>query len=157
MTTSNITGTKSRPDDELPVDPTRRALMQRVKTKGSAPEMAVRRALHALGYRYRLHVSTLPGRPDVVFPSRKVAVFVHGCFWHHHDGCRKATIPATRREFWEKKLEGNAVRDARQASALTTAGWAVYTVWECETYKEQFLPGLRALLDGRTPCPSLKA
>jgi DNA mismatch endonuclease (patch repair protein) len=140
-------GAKDREDE--PPDAARRALMQRVKVKNSAPEMAVRRALHALGYRYRLHDTKLPGRPDLVFPSRKVVVFVHGCFWHQHQGCRKATIPATRREFWRKKLEGNVARDARQASALSAAGWMVHPVWECEVPKNRFLVSLRELLDGR--------
>ena len=106
--------------------------MGRVRTKDTEPELAVRRWLHGRGYRYRLHVRHLPGRPDLVFPSRKKAIFVHGCFWHRHDGCKLATLPKTRPDFWIPKLEGNVARDARKSGALADAGWTSLVVWQCE-------------------------
>ena len=111
---------------------TRSRIMARVKSKGMKPEMKVRRLLHGLGYRYRLHRADLPGRPDLVFPSRRKVVFVNGCFWHRHDGCPRVRIPATNREYWIAKLERNHARDARNIVALQRQGWAVLTVWECQ-------------------------
>ena len=105
--------------------------MARVRPKGSAPEMAVRRGLHRLGYRYRLHCAGLPGRPDLVFASRRKVVFVNGCFWHGHPGCRRARMTASNREFWRTKLERNRSRDLRNVAALRESGWEVLTVWEC--------------------------
>ena len=93
--------------------------------------MMVRRFLYAHGYRYRLHRRDLPGRPDIVLPKHHAAVFVHGCFWHAHEGCKYFRIPSTRREFWEAKLLGNRDRDRRQAAALAAGGWRVATIWEC--------------------------
>jgi len=93
--------------------------------------MLVRKILFSAGFRFRLHRRDLPGAPDVVLSGRKVAVFVHGCFWHMHPGCRYAKIPATRTEFWKSKLEGNAERDRRSVEALLAAGWRVLLVWEC--------------------------
>ena len=110
----------------------RSRIMARVKSKGMKPEMQVRRLLHSLGYRYRLHRSDLPGRPDLVFPSRRKVVFVNGCFWHRHEGCSKVRIPATNRDYWLAKLERNYARDARNVAALEEKGWAVLTVWECQ-------------------------
>lgn len=94
--------------------------------------MAVRRAAHRLGYRFRLHRRSLPGRPDLVFPSRRAAIFVHGCFWHRHGGCRKASTPKTRVEFWEAKFARNVERDAEVQQRLRAAGWRVLVIWECE-------------------------
>ena len=94
--------------------------------------MAVRRTLHQLGYRYRLHRSDLPGRPDLVFPSRRKVIFVNGCFWHQHSGCKRASVPKSNQDFWLKKLHGNLIRDAKNTALLETKGWAVETVWECE-------------------------
>lgn len=111
---------------------TRSALMSRVRGKNTQPELIVRRLVFAAGYRYRLHVRNLPGSPDLVFPSRKKAVFVHGCFWHRHDGCKLARIPKSRVEFWSEKLNGNKARDERAIKALAQAGWLVHVVWECE-------------------------
>ena len=111
---------------------TRSLIMARVKSKGMKPEMRVRRLLHGLGYRYRLHRADLPGRPDLVFPSRRKVVFVNGCFWHRHDGCPRVRIPATNREYWIAKLERNHARDARNIAALQEQGWAVLMVWECQ-------------------------
>ena len=111
---------------------TRSRIMARVKSKGMKPEMRVRRLLHGLGYRYRLHRTDLPGRPDLVFPARRKVVFVNGCFWHRHDGCPRVRIPATNRAYWLAKLERNHARDARNVAALQEQGWAVLTVWECQ-------------------------
>ena len=111
---------------------TRSRIMAQVKSKGMKPELRVRRLLHGLGYRYRLHRADLPGRPDLVFPARRKVVFVNGCFWHRHAGCGKVRIPATNRDYWLAKLERNHARDIRNIALLTGQGWAVATVWECE-------------------------
>lgn len=110
----------------------RSALMGRIRGADTGPEMAVRRAAHRLGYRFRLHRRSLPGRPDLVFPSRRAAIFVHGCFWHRHEGCRKASSPKTRVEFWEAKFARNVERDAEVQQRLRAAGWRVLVIWECE-------------------------
>ena len=115
------------------VDPKRSALMARVRTKNTKPELIVRQTTYALGYRYRLHRRDLQGSPDLVFSRQKKAIFVHGCFWHRHHGCRRTTIPKIRAEFWRAKFEANVDRDARNISALRAAGWHVLVVWECET------------------------
>ncbi len=115
------------------VSPERRsAIMARVKSKGMKPEMAVRRLLHGLGYRYRLHRADLPGRPDLVFSSRRSVVFVNGCFWHMHEGCPRVRMPSNNREYWVAKLSRNRERDERNLQLLRSDGWAVFTVWECE-------------------------
>jgi len=106
--------------------------MRAIRGKNTAPEMEVRRQLHAAGFRFRLHSKELPGRPDVVLPKHRVALFVHGCFWHQHPGCRFATMPAKNREFWFEKLSMNAMRDERQQRALTEAGWTPLVIWECQ-------------------------
>lgn len=106
--------------------------MAKVRGRDTKPELAVRRRLHALGYRYRLHDKKLPGSPDLVFPSRRKAVFVHGCFWHMHECCALARMPKSRLEFWRPKLEGNRARDAAKVGRLRDLGWDVMTVWECE-------------------------
>lgn len=107
--------------------------MARIRGQDTGPELTVRRLLHAMGYRFRLHRRDLPGRPDIVLPGRRKAILVHGCFWHQHPGCRFARMPATRRDFWEAKLAGNCARDARNVAALRRAGWSVSVVWECQT------------------------
>ena len=109
----------------------RRALMSRIRQRDTAPEVALRKSLYALGFRYRLHPKLLPGRPDLVFPSRRIALFVHGCFWHGH-GCRAGRRPTSNSGYWNTKLEDNQIRDERKASELRAAGWDVLTVWECE-------------------------
>jgi DNA mismatch endonuclease (patch repair protein) len=109
----------------------RSEVMSRVRGKDTKPELRVRSYLHTTGLRYVLHDKRLPGSPDLSFPSRKVAVFVHGCFWHGHEGCKKATIPATRPEFWRAKIEGNKERDQRDREALEALGWQVRIVWQC--------------------------
>ena len=121
-----------KPPNE-PIDPARSALMARVRGRNTKPEMTVRRLLHAAGFRYRLHAQELPGRPDLVFRRRRKAIFVHGCFWHRHEGCPKSTIPKTRVAFWSEKFKQNKERDARNEAALRQQGWSVMTVWECET------------------------
>lgn len=106
--------------------------MSRIRSRDTAPELALRRRLHALGLRYRLHDRRLPGRPDLVLPRYRAAIFVHGCFWHRHGGCSIATTPKTNTAFWQDKFDRNVSRDARSSAALAEAGWRVFTVWECE-------------------------
>lgn len=108
----------------------RSRMMRAVRQKNTQPEMALRRAVHAAGGRYRLHVRALPGSPDLVFPARRLAVFVHGCFWHGH-ACRAGRPPATRTDYWLPKLAANAERDARKTAELEAIGWRVAIVWEC--------------------------
>ena len=111
--------------------PAQRALnMSRIRGKDTKPELLLRRGMHALGFRFRLHRKDLPGRPDLVFPSRRAVIFVHGCFWHGHS-CPMCKMPATRPEFWQLKISGNRDRDKRAVNALTAAGWRVMVVWEC--------------------------
>lgn len=110
----------------------RRAVMRANKAKDTKPEIAVRRMLHAMGYRFRLHRRDLPGTPDIVFPGRRKAIQVHGCFWHQHEGCRRATLPATRTDVWLPKLARNRRRDAEAEARLRALGWEIATVWECE-------------------------
>ncbi|WP_116087765.1 very short patch repair endonuclease [Tropicimonas sp. IMCC34011] len=125
----------------------RRRIMQSVKQKDTAPEMVVRRLLHAAGYRYRLHRKDMPGRPDIVFGGRRKVIFVHGCFWHAH-GCSKGQAPKSKLNYWGPKLAQNAERDARNVRSLEEAGWQVLTVWECETKEpERLLPVLRDFVD----------
>lgn len=108
--------------------------MGRVKGKDSKPELAVRRLVHGMGYRYRLHVKHLPGKPDLVFANRKKVIFVHGCFWHRHGDpdCKLARLPKSRLEFWLPKLEGNKTRDARTKAKLKDLGWRALIIWECQ-------------------------
>ncbi|WP_230532198.1 very short patch repair endonuclease [Microvirga roseola] len=116
------------------IDKARRsALMGRIRAKNTSPELAVRRAAHAAGLRFRLHRKDLPGRPDLVFPRYRLVVFVHGCFWHRHQGCPKCTDPKTNAEFWSAKLAANVERDARIEQELRSLGWRVEIIWECET------------------------
>lgn len=105
--------------------------MAGIRGKDTLPELKLRRALHAAGFRYRLHDRRLPGRPDLVLPRFNAAVFIHGCFWHQHNGCRFATTPATRPEFWQQKFASNIERDQRNEAALQHNGWRVALVWEC--------------------------
>lgn len=107
--------------------------MRSVRQKKTKPEMVVRRALHGLGYRFRTNMRGLPGSPDLAFTARRKAIFVHGCFWHRHSGCRLASIPKTRVEFWEEKFARNVERDVRKAAELVADDWEVLTVWECQT------------------------
>ena len=110
--------------------------MSRIRGRDTVPERRVRSLLHRLGFRFSLRRKDLPGKPDIVLPARHAVVFVHGCFWHQHEGCRNASMPNTRRSFWEAKLKGNVVRDGRSRDALKALGWQVMTVWECELADE---------------------
>lgn len=107
--------------------------MSRVGGKNTTPEMVVRRVAHSLGLRFRLHRKDLPGTPDIVFPKWKIAIFVHGCFWHRHSGCAKASTPKSRTDFWQGKFDSNVQRDEKNARLLQDQGWSVLTIWECET------------------------
>lgn len=122
--------------------------MAAIRGKDTGPEMIVRRLLTEMGYRYRLHGRALPGRPDLVFVSRRTVVFVHGCFWHRH-ACRHGrVIPRTRRAFWRAKLEGNAARDRRTRARLRREGWRVLVVWECQLrHVDKLAARLRTFLD----------
>jgi len=111
----------------------RRRCMSRIRGKNTKPEMIVRSLAHRLGYRFRLHRTDLPGKPDIVFPSRGKVVLVHGCFWHRHN-CRYGRVmPATRRQFWSRKFDANRERDRRNRRALRSRGWDVLVIWECQT------------------------
>jgi len=110
----------------------RSAVMRRVKARDTLPEMTVRRALTRLGARYRLHRKDLPGSPDVVLPGRRLALFVHGCFWHGHDCARGARVPKQNRDYWTAKVARNRARDEAAVAALQAAAWRVETIWECE-------------------------
>lgn len=116
--------------------------MARIRSRNTKPEMRVRKALHASGLRYRLHDRHLPGRPDLVFPSRKAALFVNGCFFHQHPGCRNERMPKSRLDFWQPKLVGNVERDHRKCDQLRAAGWRVIVIWECETNNDEKLAEL---------------
>ncbi len=125
--------------------------MRRVRSKNTKPEMAVRRLLHALGYRYRLHVADIPGRPDIVFRKRRKVIFVHGCFWHRHDdpACKLARLPKSRLDFWLPKLNANRERDRQTRNRLLKEGWKILVVWECELRdKEQLRNKLVRFLEG---------
>ncbi|ABE63300.1 T/G mismatch-specific endonuclease [Nitrobacter hamburgensis X14] len=114
--------------------PERRSwLMSRVGGKNTTPEIVVRKVAHSLGLRFRLHRKQLPGTPDLVFPKWRTAIFVHGCFWHRHPGCAKASTPKSRTEYWQDKFETNVRRDKKNVALLRKQGWLVLTVWECET------------------------
>jgi DNA mismatch endonuclease (patch repair protein) len=110
----------------------RSANMRAVRGKNTAPELAIRKAAHRLGLRFRLHRKDLPGRPDLVFPRWKTAIFVNGCFWHGHRGCRRSKLPASNVEFWRNKLTANAARDRKNYAALRKIGWHVVVVWQCD-------------------------
>ena len=120
----------------------RSRMMRAIGPRNTQPEMRVRRFLHAAGLRYRLHVPGLPGKPDIVLPKYKCVIFVHGCFWHRHPGCRYATTPATRQEFWSQKFQQNVLRDERVRIELAQAGWRVFVIWECETKDIEIMEAL---------------
>jgi DNA mismatch endonuclease (patch repair protein) len=115
----------------------RSANMRAVRGKNTAPEIVVRKAAHWMGLRFRLHRKDLPGCPDLVFPKWKTALFVNGCFWHGHKGCRRARLPASNVDFWQKKLAANVIRDLRNRENLTRLGWSVEVVWQCDVPDER--------------------
>jgi DNA mismatch endonuclease (patch repair protein) len=126
-----------------PLTPEQRSIqMSLVKAKDTTPELLVRRLIHSMGYRYRLHRRNLPGCPDLVFPAKKKAIFVHGCFWHRHKGCPRCRLPKTRRIFWQTKLDSNRRRDARNLKELAGKGWRVLVIWECQAEKSAILKGM---------------
>lgn len=129
-------------------DRQRSELMSRIRGKDTKPEMRVRRIVHGMGYRYRLHAKELAGCPDIVFRLRRKAIFVHGCFWHRHSGCSANRIPKTRAYYWRAKLNRNVERDQSNEAALRADGWSVLVIWECETKgdSEQLMRRLRAFL-----------
>lgn len=123
--------------------------MRAVRSRDTGPEMVVRRLAHGMGYRYRLHRKDLPGAPDLAFPSRRKAVFVHGCFWHWHDCPRGDRMPKSNRDYWMRKLSRNRARDAEHRERLRGMGWGVLTIWECQIGDRDALRArLRAFLDG---------
>lgn len=129
------------------VKPEKRSqMMSGIKGKNSLPEMLVRKVLFASGYRFRLHRRDLPGTPDIAMPGLKIAIFVHGCFWHAHQGCKFAKMPSTRTEFWTTKLRGNVERDQRAINKLAEMGWRVLNVWECSTRDKEAVAGLHIAL-----------
>jgi len=106
--------------------------MAAIRSKDTSPELSLRKALHALGLRYRTNVQSLPGKPDIVLPRYRAVVFVHGCFWHRHEGCKVASTPKSNTDFWMEKFCRNVARDQRSAAELRSAGWRVFVAWECE-------------------------
>lgn len=120
--------------------------MSRIKAKDTKPELIVRKYLHARGYRYRLHVKDLPGKPDIVLPRFKTIINVHGCFWHGHTNCKYASIPQTRKEWWLNKINGNILNDEKVYKALKKEGWKIITVWQCELKPAKLEKTLSALV-----------
>ena len=116
--------------------------MSAIKSKNTKPEIAVRKMLHALGYRFRLHRKDLPGSPDIVLPKYKTVIFVHGCFWHRHENCKFASTPKTRKEFWENKFKGNVKRDLEIQKNIKNIEWRSLVIWECETKNIENLKGI---------------
>ncbi|WP_223833405.1 very short patch repair endonuclease [Pedobacter riviphilus] len=125
---------------------TRSYNMSRIKGKNTKPEMLVRRFLHANGFRYRLHVKDLPGKPDIALPKYKTVIFIQGCFWHGHDQCRYYVIPKTKTEWWLNKINGNKTKDSSNIESLKNAGWQVIEIWECELKPKQKSTTLTNLL-----------
>lgn len=121
---------------------TRSRMMAGIRGKDTKPELLVRSYLHRNGLRYRLHVKDLPGKPDIVLPKYRTVVFVHGCFWHQHPGCKYAVMPGNNKAFWKNKLEGNAIRDKKNIALLRKGGWKCHTIWECQVHSEKRLAGL---------------
>lgn len=124
--------------------------MSRVRSKDTKPELCVRQLLSSMGYRYRLHLRSVPGNPDIAFSRRKKAIFVHGCFWHRHKNCPNCRLPKSNLEFWKPKLEGNKKRDAKKHRELKKAGWQFLVIWECELNDGRLPVRLRSFLEDRT-------
>lgn len=131
--------------------------MAAIRGRDTTPERRVRSLLHRLGYRFRLHRRDLPGTPDIVLPRHQTVVFVHGCFWHRHPGCRYTTTPRTRRAFWEAKFSQNVERDGRQQAELQAAGWSVIVVWECEIRDIETLAARLLTIASRGSLPAADA
>lgn len=132
------------------VAPATRRRMQAVRGQDTDPELRVRRVLHALGYRYRLHRKDLPGTPDIVLPRHRKIILVHGCFWHGHEQCKRAKLPAKNADTWKAKIDGNRARDQKNATALQELGWGVLIVWECEVRDPTWIANrLRSFLSDR--------
>ncbi len=132
--------------------PQRSEIMSKIRSKNTKPEMIVRGWLHRHGFRFRLHRKDLSGKPDIVLPKYRTVIFVNGCFWHQHPGCRRAVLPKSNQDFWMPKLQGNVERFARNVAELEKAGWTVVVIWECETKPEHVLAQkLEKLLEGRSP------
>ena len=126
----------------------RSANMSRIRSVDTKPELMVRGIIHAMGYRYRLHVKVLPGKPDIVFRSRKAVIFVHGCFWHFHSACREGRVPNSNQAYWQDKLKRNVERDRRHQKELKKLGWRVLVLWECGVVDSSvFRAKLRSFLD----------
>jgi DNA mismatch endonuclease (patch repair protein) len=140
--------------EPAPVSPERSAQMALVKAKDTKPEIRVRKAAHAMGLRYRLNVRKLPGSPDLVFPGRKVVLFVHGCFWHRHKSCKATRTPKSRVAFWEQKFSENMARDQSAYRALRNAGWRVFIIWECETLRIDTVTAVLQKILSREPVKS---
>ena len=115
--------------------------MSRIRSKNTKPEVAVRRTLYSLGLKYRLHRKDLPGKPDIVLPKKKIAVFVNGCFWHQHEGCKRKSSPKSNTEYWEDKLKKNIDRQNRNIKSLKDLGWRVCLIWECEVKNDNLIEG----------------
>lgn len=126
---------------------TRSFNMSQIKGKNTKPEELVRRYLFSQGFRYRKNVSTLPGKPDIVLPKYKTCIFVNGCFWHKHEGCKYFVWPKNNAEFWKKKITGNVERDLRQQNELRLLGWNVVVIWECELKKDRFNETMASVTD----------
>jgi DNA mismatch endonuclease (patch repair protein) len=127
----------------------RSRIMSRVRARDTQPEIIVRSTLHKMGFRFRLHRSDLPGKPDIVLPKLRKVIFVHGCFWHQHQGCSKAKRPHTNLEFWNAKLDRNVARDLENYADLTSQSWASFVIWECETRQtDRLIQRLRGFLGG---------
>ena len=121
------------------VSPEKRSeIMSKIRSKNTQPEMIVRKWLHAHGYRFRLHRKDLPGTPDIILPKYKTVIFVHGCFWHGHKGCKKASFPKTRTEWWKSKIQNNVNRDNWTTDVLKQKGWNVITIWECQVQDRSY-------------------
>lgn len=117
----------------------RAEIMRAVKGKNTLPELQVRRLLHSMGFRFRLHRRDMPGCPDIVLPKHKICLFVHGCFWHQHPGCKRAALPSSNFDFWSSKFKKNVIRDKENIKKLNDLGWKVVIIWECETKNPQEL------------------
>lgn len=125
---------------------TRSYNMSRIRSKDTKPELLVRKFLHKNGFRYRLHVKYLPGKPDIVLPKYKTIIFIHGCFWHGHEGCKYYVVPKTRTEWWLHKIGSNTTNDTNSEKLLTAAGWNIIKIWECELKKSSIEITLNNLL-----------